>query len=163
MSVDNDVGSAVTRDERSANPINIPTRSAVDFVAMRRLSVFGLVLFFVAAAGFAGVGAWTTNGPPNPIGVTTVIADSLHPGTLYSGECCDFDYVAAYKSTDDGATWKPFFGSENPTPLATAPPSTVYVSGGFCAEATCNTAVYVISDGGTTWKQFYPFGALSRT
>jgi photosystem II stability/assembly factor-like uncharacterized protein len=162
MSVDNDVGSAVTRDERSTSPINIPTRSAVDFVAVRRLSVLGLVLFLVAAAGFAGVGVWTTNGPPasGGSGPTTVIADSFNPGTLYSGDCCDFDYVGAYKSTDDGATWTGYFGAENPTPLATAPASTVYVSGAFCAEATCNTTVYVISGGGTTWKQVLPFAAF---
>lgn len=121
----------------------------------------GLVL--LAAPAFAGVGIWTTNGPQEGVG-RYVIADPLHVGTLYAGGETGVAFTGPYKSTDDGQTWARV-GSlfvNSPKPLATAPPNTVYFSGDFCGEATCNNAVYVSPDSGATWNQVTPRGSFLK-
>src|SRR5262252_7715442 len=81
----------------------------------------------------AGVGMWTTNGPPNQPYVISgpVVVDPFAPGTLYSTGS-----GGLAKSTDDGRTWTvtsqpaqipgtfAFFG----TPLAAGPVGTVYAT-----------------------------------
>jgi photosystem II stability/assembly factor-like uncharacterized protein len=124
---------------------------------------------WLLAAGFlwapeiirGGVNVWTTNGPA--VG-RNVIADPGHVGTLYSGGDTGIAFTGPYKSTDDGLTWARA-GSlfvQSPKPLATAAPNTVYFSGNFCGEATCNGQVSVSTDGGATWNQLLGFESFAQ-
>jgi hypothetical protein len=122
----------------------------------RRVGI-AVVSVLISTVATAGVGVWTTNGPPNGTGSSVVIADPERPGTLYAGESSaiagGIAGASTFKSTDDGVTWTLLnFLVENPTPLATAPPDTVYLSNVFCGEGTCNGFVSVSSDGGVTWR-----------
>ena len=119
-----------------------------------QISIVAAALFSTVAT--AGVGVWTTNGPPNALGSVFVIADPLRPGTLYVSEFDNSNpYIplAPYKSTDDGATWTQLsYVVQSPIPLATAPPNTVYFSQYGCGQATCTYPVDMSTDGGTTWR-----------
>ena len=90
----------------------------------------------------AGVGVWTTNGPPGGPYPYRVIADSQTPGAIYAGSP-----NGIFKSTDDGATWSRIgltFRSTNP--LAAAPPTTLYADVGAADD------IYQSLDGGATWS-----------
>ena len=120
---------------------------------MIRRFVLGLAGVAWSAILLGGFNVWTTNDPVRYYGAH-VIADPLHPGTLYVGYG-DGGIVdnELYKSTDDGGTWV-LLGTSIGTvrPLATAPPTTVYAGDYFCGEATCNAGVSASPDGGTTWN-----------
>ena len=84
------------------------------------IAAAALLLSTVATAG---VGTWTTNGPPGG-GSLGVIADPLVPGNVYAG-----NLGGLFISTDNGATWKSAgFPGQVVSPLATGPPTTLYVS-----------------------------------
>jgi photosystem II stability/assembly factor-like uncharacterized protein len=124
---------------------------------LRGLAFLACALSLSSTVASAGVGVWTTNGPPEGGGGPYVIADPLHPGTLYAGKITSIAYTGLYKSTDDGLTWARA-GSlfqQNPKPLATAPPATVYCSSFDCGQAVCSGFVFVSPDGGGTWSDFY--------
>lgn len=80
----------------------------------------------------AGVGVWTTNGPSN--GNSAVLADGLSPSVLYSGAFATYGEspVVLNKSSDNGASWNAVGDSSclggQVVPLATLPPSTVFIS-----------------------------------
>jgi hypothetical protein len=124
---------------------------------LHRSAFFACALGLSSAVATAGVGVWTTNGPPENFGGPYVLADPLKPGTLYAGKITGIAYTGPYKSSDDGVTWERA-GSlfvQNPKPLATAPPATVYYSSYECGQAVCSGFVYVSPDGGLTWREFY--------
>jgi photosystem II stability/assembly factor-like uncharacterized protein len=110
---------------------------------VRAVSFLAFALLLMSAVSSAGVGVWTTNGPPGGSYTSGgVIADSQTPGAIYAGSP-----YGIFKSTDNGATWLPSgltFQSANP--LATAPPATVY------AAAGAPTGIYRSLDGGATWS-----------
>jgi photosystem II stability/assembly factor-like uncharacterized protein len=120
---------------------------------MMRTGAFFVVAALFSSMATAGVGVWTTNGPPGAL-ESPIIADPQRPGTLYAGQSYLIS-AGPYKSTDDGVTWALAGYLRNPKPLATAPPSTVYVSDYACGEAVCSGDVWVSPDGGATWTVLY--------
>jgi hypothetical protein len=111
--------------------------------------VSGLVLLTlgIAAEALAGVGVWTTNGPPG--GAHGVIADARTPGAIYAGSL-----NGIFESTDNGATWLATgLAGQYTNPLATAPPATVYVSAvPAFSNGPGTPGVFRSLDGGATWS-----------
>jgi hypothetical protein len=116
---------------------------------------FGVLAALFSTVAVAGVGAWTTSGPPQ--GGDVVVADQRNPGVLYASAFQNsFSNPAKpYRSIDNGATWSAV-GDRNCQfqsliPLATAPPSTVYFAGGYLIPPNGNYGVVVAStDGGAS-------------
>ena len=107
---------------------------------IRRL-MLGLLCALAPAALLAGVGVWTTNGPPG--GSYTVITASGSPGIVYAGG------ERLFRSADNGSTWTATgLTDQGASPLATSPPATVYVST-FAPVAT--TSLQVSHDDGMHW------------
>ena len=122
---------------------------------MRTLLVAGIIAVLSNSIVSAGVGVWTTNGPAS--GGFFVLTDRSDPSVLYA-DGVSFDGMGAVrlnKSADNGATWgtignascqAPFV-----TPLATAPPSTVYLAGeGTFEPGISSTSVVKSIDGGAS-------------
>ena len=106
--------------------------------------VSGLVLLSLAVASqaVAGVGMWTTNGPPG--GAAHVVVDPGDPLRLYT---------ETFRSTDGGATWL----SNNlttmaPQAVAVGPSRTVYVGG---RDLAGNSTIFRSTDAALTWQPIY--------
>jgi photosystem II stability/assembly factor-like uncharacterized protein len=118
---------------------------------MRRIpsllgSLFALLILDRSVA-FAGVGAWTTNGPQGADprnGYVNVVSDSRTPGLVYVGSAS-----GVFKSLDNGSTWHSagLLGQVT-TPLATGPDGVVLVSAGYPVPI-----LYESTDGGDNWTE----------
>jgi photosystem II stability/assembly factor-like uncharacterized protein len=100
--------------------------------------ISGFVFTLAAATGSAGVGVWTTNGPPG--GALSVATDPGIPGVVYT---------AAFRSLDDGKTWQSY-GLNPPNVLGavtSGTTATVYVGGSSADDG----AVLSSSDAGAHW------------
>jgi photosystem II stability/assembly factor-like uncharacterized protein len=109
---------------------------------IRAVLFLAFALLLMSGVSRAGVGVWTTNGPPGGAYPYRVIADSQTPGAIYAGSP-----NGIFKSTDNGATWLRIgltFHSTNP--LATAPPTTLY------ADVGAPPDIYQSLDNGATWS-----------
>ena len=116
-----------------------------------------LFVLLVSTVASAGVGIWTTNGPPNPnpdLSRGGVVLDPQTPGTIYAGGARGLS-----KSTDNGQTWSSVILSGQPArPLAAGPAGTVYAGVITVIELLpplFSTDVYKSTDGGSDWHLLF--------
>jgi photosystem II stability/assembly factor-like uncharacterized protein len=104
----------------------------------------GLVVLapLISTVATAGVGVWTTNGPPG--GSYTVITASGSPGIVYAGSTIS----GLVRSADNGSTWTGTGLPNAVAPLATSPPATIYAS---TQVPVATTSLQVSHDGGMHW------------
>ena len=103
-----------------------------------RVVIALIALLFSTMAG-AGVGVWTTNGPPSASNSSGIVADPQTPGTLYAGSP-----QGVFKSSDNGQTWSSVF-SQAASPLAAGPTGTVYIVANY-------VQLLKSTDGGSNWN-----------
>jgi hypothetical protein len=106
---------------------------------------FATVAAMIGAVANAGVGVWTTNGPPG--GAYSVITDPGTPGIVYAGS--NGPFFGLTKSTDNGATWVSAGITGIATPVAAVTPATVYAD---ALTADSQDTLSVSSDGGLHWR-----------
>lgn len=111
----------------------------------RRLELGFSFIIFLPVALSAGVGVWTTNGPPG--GAYDVITDPGTPGIVYAGSTGPL--FGLTKSTDNGATWASAGITGITSPLAAVTPATVYAG---ALTANSQDTFSVTSDGGLHWR-----------
>jgi len=107
------------------------------------LALIGALVSFAASAG---VGVWTTNGPPGGGGLT-VVADPHAAGVLYAGT-----YAGIFRSADDGASWTPTSLTGGYDVLSVGADSTVYATGPYVLQSWPLVALLSSGDDGAIWQ-----------
>src|ERR1700674_937018 len=115
----------------------------------------GLLALLVSTVTSAGVGIWTTHGPPNPNPSSGgVVLDPQTPGTIYAGGAQGLS-----KSTDNGQTWSSVTLSGQPaSPLAAGPAGTLYAGVITVIELLpplISIDVYKSTTGGSDWHLLF--------
>ena len=112
---------------------------------MKRALAVLAVAFLRAADALAGVGAWTTSGPPG--GNDSVLTDPNESGVLYGGST-----TGVFKSMDNGAAWAPTGLTGFPaSPIAVGAPGTVYAENLTVGFHGYFVTIYKTTDGGAHW------------
>ena len=113
---------------------------------VRAASCLGVSLLISAtAAATAGVGVWTTNGPPGGAS-NAVVADPGSRAVVYAG-----GLTALFKSVNGGLLWQAL--NLSAVPLAADPAGSVYAAGiNFPDAGVFVGTLYASEDGGADWN-----------